>query len=54
MLLHYLGKLKGFIFAVIMEQTANKMHLFLHAHILMDLSYLFTSYLPITLVYGSR
>jgi len=47
MLLHYLGKLKGFIFAANIEQTANKMDSFLHAHILMDLAYLL-----VTLVCG--
>jgi len=44
MLLHYLGKLKKFKFAANIEQTANNMHWFLHAHILMDLTY-FTYYL---------
>jgi len=45
MLLHYLGKLKRFKFAANIEQTANKMHRFLQAHILMDLTYLFIAYL---------
>jgi len=45
MLLHYLGKLKRFKFAANMEQTANNMHWFLHAHILMNLTYLLLTYL---------
>jgi len=40
MLLHYLVKLKRFKFAAYIEQTANDMHWLLHAHILMDLTYL--------------
>jgi len=44
MLLYYLGKLKRFKFAANIEQTANNMHWFMHAHILMD----FTTYCLLT------
>jgi len=52
MLLRYLRELNRFKFGKNIEQTANEMYWFLHAHILIDHAYLLITYLFITSVYG--